>query len=431
MKKLIYTFLVFTSLVLTNLNAQITVEVGDTLKGIIEAAPDGSEIIIKSGSHKAAYNTIEIVDKSLIIRGEEGAPKPKVYIKSFSVSGTDISLTLDGIEFSGATYDSLTGIEDTITLKGEYLINLTDAFVSGNNLTIEDCIVRNFQRSVIRGDRSPAHHVNNILVDNCIVFDLRGGGSYGPFRLKSNITFDDFTIQNSTFHHVQGPILDCQNMENYAANFLINHCTFYKWGGVITDKYLFDINSNSSASLTIKNSILAQTNNDDLTDVYGFRIGAIAYKELSFSVMTPDFSVDDSTYAMVEWNKSDFTQEDYEVNFEYPDTSNFTIPYPDDLYEMSEMGTLIGDPRWGDTPSAVHDFLNTRDFFVYPNPAHHELNILNAGTGKIEIFCVSGVKLDEFELHNSTVLTFKISDYIPGLYIIRLNGTTTKSVFIE
>ncbi len=435
MKKLISTFFTLTLLGFLNLNAQIIVEVGDDLLAIIEGADDGSEIIIKSGSHKAAYNTINIVEKSLTIKGEEGAPKPKVYIKSFSVSSlpeTEISLTLEGIEFSGATYDSLIGIEDTVTLRGEYLINLTSDFESGNDIILRDCIVRNFQKSVIRGDRAE-NHVNNILVDDCIIFDLRGGSSYGPFRLKSNITFDDFTIQNSTFHHIQGPLIDCKDMISYPAVVEVNHCTFYKWGGIITNKYLFDFASNGQASVSILNSILAKTNNDNDDEIYvwGFRLGVVAYKEMSFCVMTPDFSLDDSTYAMVEWNTSDFTYEDYEVDFLYPDTSNFSIPYPDDLYEMSDEGTLIGDPRWSLAPNAVEDIFNTNQFTVCPVPARDEVYLMNGGNGIVEVFNPLGVKVDEIQLNNDAIYSLDISGYESGIYILRMNNNNVRRIIVE
>ncbi len=432
MKKLIYIFSFLTLLGFIELNAQITVEVGDDLLAVVEGADDGSEIIIKSGSHEAAYNTINIVEKSLTIKGEEGAPKPKVYIKSFSVAGTDISLTLEGIEFSGATYDSLVGIEDTITLKGEYLINLTDAFDSGNNIIIRNCIVRNFQKSVIRGDRAE-NHVNNILVDDCIIFDFRGGSSYGPFRLKSRITFDEFTIQNSTFHHIQGPLINCQDMIVYPANLEVNHCTFYKWGGKINGKYLFDIQDNTEASISILNSILAKTNNDDATDVFGFRLGVVAYKEMSFCVMTPDFSLDDSTYAMVEWDASDFTYEDYEVDFVYPDTANFSIPLEDNLYEMSDEGTLLGDPRWNlvEEPDAIGNILGSNKFTVYPVPAHDQLFLMNGGNGIVEIFNPLGVKVDEIHLRNTSVYTLDVSDYQSGLYILRLDNNIIRNIIVE
>lgn len=416
-----------------NTSAQTVVEVGDDLFATIENAEDGTEIIVKSGSHKAAHNTINIIDKSLTIRGEEGTPKPKVYIKSISVSGTDISLILEGIEFSGATYDSLTGVEDTVALTGEYVVNLTTDFTSGTDIIIRDCTVRNFERSVIRGDRAD-NYVNNILVDDCIIFDLRGGGSYGPFRLKSKITFDDFTIQNSTFHHIQGTLIDCKDMVSFPANILVKNCTFYKWGGVISDKYLFEITANDQANMMIRSCILGKTNpaSDPEALVYGFRIMEEAYAEITNTAMTPDFSPDDSTYAQVSWDLDQYNAVDLDPEFQFPDTANFYIPLESDINQMSPEGTIIGDPRWdSEIPESVDNIFESSDFTLFPNPASEQLTILNGGTGYIEIYNSVGLKIDELRLLNSSIEVVNISDYIPGIYFIRLNETTLRRVVVE
>ena len=424
MKKLIYFLTLLPLLGFLQARAQIVVNEGDDLIQAITDAPDGSEIVVMPGVHVA--NEAEIrIDKSLTIRGETGEPKPLVYIQELGISGTDVNITLEGIEFSGATYD-------TVTLMGDYLLNLTDTFHSAGELTVRNCIVRNFTRSVIRGDRAD-NTVGSILIDDCIVFDLRGGSSYGPFRLKSKIVFDEFTIQNSTFHHIQGPLVDCKDMVSHAAIVEVNHCTFYKWGGIIADKYLFDFASNDQASVIITNSILAKTNNDDATNVWGFRLGVVAYKELSFSVMTPDFSLDDSTYTDVEWDNQDYTFADYEVDFVYPDTSNFSIPLGDDLYEFSDEGTLIGDPRWSliVEPGDVNDILGSDRFTVYPVPARDQLFLMNGGNGIVEIFNSLGMKIDEIHLRNASVYSLDISDYQSGMYIVRLNADVVRRLIIE
>ena len=431
MKKLIYLTSILILIVSYSLNAQITtVNVGDDLIQAIKDASDGSEIIVMPGIHKANYAEIPI-DKSLNIHGQEGQPKPIVYIQELGLSGTDINVTLENIDFSGATLDSLTNVEDTVTLSGDYLLNLTDSFVSAGELTVRNCIVRNMTRCVIRGDRVVST-VDAITVDDCIIFDLRGGSSYGPFRLKSKINFSNFSITNTTMHHIQGTLIDCKDMVSYPADILLDHCTLYKWGGVIDNKYLFEITANDQASLVIKNSILAKTNDTEAITTYGFRILADAYCEMGFCVMTPDFIVDDSTYSGVTWDKTEFNYENYEVDFVYPDTSNFGIPLGDDLYEMSEEGTLVGDPRWDMTPPiGLDDVLGTTIYKVYPNPASDQVFIMNAGLGKVEIFNAVGEKIGIMDTRNSSVYPVDVSGYQPGVYFFRLNGILTQKVIIQ
>ena len=431
MKKLLFFLFCISLPGVFRAEGQIIVNEGDDLIQAITDAPDGAEIIVMPGIHVA--NEAEIgIDKSLTIRGETGGPKPVVYIQELGISGTDVNITVEGIEFSGATIDTLTFIEDTVTLMGDYLLNLTDTFISAGELIIRDCIVRNLTRSIIRGDRAD-NTVGSILVDDCIIFDLRGGSSYGPFRLKSKILFDELTLQNSTFHHIQGPLINCQDMVEHSTNIEVNHCTLYKWGGVINNKYLFDIQDNSAANLKILNSILAQTNNDATTDVFGFRIDTVAYKEMSFCVMTPDFSVDDHGFGDVEWSAADFTYEDYDVDFVFPDTSNFSIPLGNDLYEMSDEGTLIGDPRWSliEEPDAIGDLLNSSRFNVYPVPASDHVYLMNGGNGLVEIFNPLGVKIDEVHLKNASIYPLDVSNYQKGTYILQLNRNTIRRIVVQ
>ena len=121
MKKLLF-FLFFISLPgVFRAEGQIIVNEGDDLIQAITDAPYGAEIVVMPGIHVA--NEAEIgIDKSLTIRGETGGPKPVIYIQELGISGTDVNITVEGIEFSGATIDTLTFIEDTVTLMGDYLL---------------------------------------------------------------------------------------------------------------------------------------------------------------------------------------------------------------------------------------------------------------------------------------------------------------------
>lgn len=431
MKKWIYLISCLLIAGLASTQAQTVVEVGDDLIQIITEAADGAEIVIKPGVHVANSTEIPVANKSLTIRAEEGGEKPLVYIQEFGLSGTVNYLTIEGLEISGASYDTLTAAEDTALLAGDYLLNVTDSFTTGGDLIVRDCIMRNFTRCVIRADRAE-NTIEKIEVDDCVIFDLRGGSSYGPFRLKSKVLFDELNITNSTFHHIQGTFIDCKDMVSHAATINIDHVTLYDWGGVIDVKYLFEIVANDLASLVITNSILGKTN-DAATAVYGFRIMEEAYCEMGFSVMTPDFVVDDSAYADVLWDKDEFNEADYEVPFIHPDTSNFGIPYPNDLYEFSSEGTLVGDPRWSNEPhiEAVEEILGSAEISAFPNPAHQTLHILNGGTGKMEMFDMLGVKVAERDLVNSSLYQMNIADLSPGFYFIRMNNSEAIRIIIK
>lgn len=316
----------------------------DLIKKVAEAAAEDT-LVLEPGFYKANYAVIT-VNKSLAIISENLADMPKVYIKRIEVKGTDISLHLEGIEFSGFYVDSLTQAErPDSALVGDYLIDLTSEFVSGKDITVKSCIVRNLQRSVIRGDRL-AYTVQNFLFDDLIVYDLRGGGDYGPFRMKSNIKFNTFVLKNSTMFSILNKLIDLQDIPDYPMDVYIENCTFYKWGGGKSGNFLFDIKTNKQASLYLRNNIFGKTNASETVVVNGFRVPVEAYMEITTSVFTPDFVVKDSAYSVVSWDKNEYVETDFDPEWADPDNGNFTLPVTSPLLQMSYEGGIIGDPRW-------------------------------------------------------------------------------------
>ena len=270
----------------------IVVSPADNLITTIAGAADGDTIVLQAGTHVARYTNM-VIDKSLNIIAET-LVKPLVYINQFDVKGENTNIYIEGIEFSGATVDSLTGTEDLVELEGDYFLNLHSELVSCKDITVKNCIIRNLDRSVVRGDRA-TYTVDNFLFDNIIVYDLRGGGDYGPFRMKSRITYNTFTLTNSTFYNILNKLLDNQDTPSHPMDFLIKNCTFYKWGGGKSAQYLFDIKTNDQARLIIQDCILGKTNDDPSVEppitVNGWRMDEnnASYLEMITTAMTPDF----------------------------------------------------------------------------------------------------------------------------------------------
>lgn len=399
------------------------VNVGDKLLEKIEEAADGATIIIKPGNYKAAWREIKI-NKSLTIKGEPGSPKPVVYLKRFDLEGTDINIHLEGIEFSGATIDSLTWIEDTVTLRGEYLLNLTTNLNSANLLYVNDCIIRNLERSAIRGDRK-TYTVDSIVWNDCIFYDYRGGGDYGPFRLKSQITFNAFVVKNSTFHKMLNKLIDCQDIVSYPMEIRVENCTLYEWGGGKTGQYLFDIQDNDQAELYIKSCIFGKTNDDPLAaipiTVNGFRFIPDAYAEITNTAMAYDFVLTDSTYEQVGWDYTSYNLVDIDPEFEYPDTGNFMLPSGSDLLYMSPTGGIIGDPRWNPAITSTPDLKLEKELIVFPNPASNLLYVFTDQKGYLELYSSIGVKVKEFRIENGRN-ALHVGDLSPGLYFLKINS---------
>jgi hypothetical protein len=431
MKRVIYLILLIVLAVYAGVNAQtrITVNQGDNLITAIAGAASGDTIAIGPGYHKASYTT-PIINKSLAFIAVNPKVKPRVYIKQMDVTGTDLNLYFHGINFSTATVDSLIGVEDTITLisADSYILNLTAAHISLTSLILDDCIFRNVGRAVLRGDRA-ANTIGTFLVNNCLIYDHRGAGDYGPFRVKSNCTITDFTIQNSTFYNISNRLIEMESAPGAPA-VLIKNCTFSSWGGGKTGQYLFDMKAvTGTASLSIQSCILGRTNGTDLVVVNGWRIPLQCTLEMTNTAMSPEFIVTDSAYSVVSWDKTEYNLEDFDPSFADPDNGNFFLPVGSDLLQASPDGTIIGDPRWDPNRYVGVRHNYAPDFEVYPNPASGFVTVKCADKGSVTIYNSLGISVKHIDnvVNGSQVI---ISDLKSGMYFIRMNENSQTSKLI-
>lgn len=425
--KTFYTFTLLILLSLGMLNAQneVVVNVGDDIITKIHEVEEGGTLLIMPGVHKASYDNIEVT-KSMTIKNNGGINDTRVHIKQIDVPANGISLTIEGIIWSGAALDSVSGevtVADGENLTGDYFINLiAGESMEYGDIIVNDCIIRHLNRSAVRGDRD-AYYAKKIAFDNCIFEDFRGGGDYGPFRMKSRITFDEFSVTNCTFFNVTNKIIDLKDMEDYPCEVTLDHCTFYLWGGGKSGQYLFDIQSNTEASLVITNCILGKTRVSEDVSVNGWRIddgegNRINYNEFQFSVMSNDFIVESGSY-----ETTDFDMDNYnfvmEVPFVDPENGNFEIPDGSDLNFMSADGTLVGDPRWANGPVSVAD-LKEASFKVYPSIANNVIYIENGlkEAANYTIYSITGKKeLSANHVTNNQAVN--ISSLQRGVYFVK------------
>lgn len=427
MKKVyIFILMIFVCVFSVNAQTETQIAVGDDLIQAIVDAAEGDVLVLAQGTHVAKYTTMNI-EKSLTIKGAEGAEMPELYVQQFDVYANGVSFTLENLHILGARVDSATGTPLHLdTLEADYIMNLvssslepTDgAYNTFGDLTFQSCMVSHVEKAAIRGDRD-SYAINTILVDDCIMHDFRGGSSYGPFRLKSKLTFNSFTATNCTFYDFPMVFLDCQDMASNPTTYTVENCTFYQWGGRVDGgKYLFDINTNDQATLIIKSSILGKTPQDDTFLAEGFRFMEEATAEISFSAMAPNFVTNSMGYADVLWDKDEYNAADLDPEWADPDNGDFTLPVGSDLLQMSPEGTIIGDPRWDPnygvgifTPDAV------QKISVYPNPASHSVWIELEQASYVSVFSITGqqMKYDYLEAGKNQL---SLSGLNQGVYFI-------------
>lgn len=411
---------------------EVVVNVGDDIITKIAEVEEGGTLLIMPGVHEANYATI-VVNTSMTIKNDGGINNTRVHIEQIDVPAENISLTIDGIIFSGAEVDSLTGIEtvDPEEVQGSYFLNL----VSGEAMTygdivVKNCVLNHYNRSIIRGDRD-SYYAKSITFDNCIIDDLRGGGDYGPFRMKSKITFDKFSISNCTFSNIPNKLIDLQDMDDYPCEVNINHCTFYNWGGGKSGQYLFDIRNNSEATLILKNSILGRTMVEEEVVVNGWRIAdpdgvPIKNCEMSFCVYTPNFVLEEGTIEGTAFNKAEYNYE-YDPEFSDPDNGDFMVPAGSDLHQMSDEGTLVGDPRWVNA-KVSSPYIKDGSLKVYPTIASEVIFVNNKNTSSTEVDIYTSLGkhvMNVTAVENDQPLD--ISALEKGVYLINLKGDTEQT----
>ncbi|HYW97321.1 MAG TPA: T9SS type A sorting domain-containing protein [Bacteroidales bacterium] len=424
MKKKIYILSLLFCVSFLNAYNQAVIEVnpGDDLITAVQDASAGDTIYVMQGLHKAQYQGV-VVDKSLVIKGEPGESYPLLYIKQIDVQADDVSFLLTGLEISGFEVDSLTGTENQENVVADYLLNL----VSGNtanafgDISITNSHIRNFNKSIVRGDRD-TYTVDNFLFDNIVAHDFRGGSDYGPFRLKSKITFNAFTLTNSTLYDFLNKIIDCQNVVPSPMDVLIENCTFNNMGGGKSGNYLFDIADNDQATLVIQSCILGRTNVSDLVTVNGWRVNELATLQMMNTAMTPDFIVTEGTYAATTWNKTEYNLENFDPEWTDPDNGDFSLPLGSDLLQWSPEGTIIGDPRWNPIGEGIHNLDANPGFRLFPNPASGQVTVRMEKAGAaIEIYNSTG-RLVRILSNTGIENTIDISGLNQGIYYLRIAG---------
>ena len=278
-------------------------------------------------------------------------------------------------------------------------------------------------RAVIRGDRA-AYTVDSMNFNNDIIYDHRGDGNYGLFRFKDKIIFKSFKLTNSTAYNFMNSIVNCEKQtdETQASNVLVENCTFYgmsinKASGI--DLFNFKAITNTTSKVTILNSIFGKTMKDDPSYVSGGFYFLDGKRELSYSLMAPDFVVDTFTYDEVTWDQNLYNDV-ADPLFEDPENGNFNLMTGSPARNMSSEGRPIGDPRWAVAYSAVKPIYDLNAMKVYPNPASTNLNIELKNPANITIYNVLGVSVYKAKV-NKTINTINVSGYAPGLYFIRLN----------
>lgn len=157
---------------------QITLQPGDPLQSIIEQAEAGTEIRLLKGEYPGGVS----INKSIIIRGEEGA-----VINGYGKENV-LELNADGGEISGVSIINSGNTE-----------NASGILVNSSNNIIRNNTFKNIQFGIYINGGKQNQIVNNNIFGNKDHFSKRGNGIH---LFKSQDTF----IEGNTIDYVQDGI---------------------------------------------------------------------------------------------------------------------------------------------------------------------------------------------------------------------------------
>lgn len=323
---------------------------GADLIAAVAAAADGDMIGLEPGTYDCVdgtgvYANLVIQQKSIVIASVSGNPNDtKVNYREVTLKGTGAGVKLLGIGFDG-----LAGGSNSL-----YFLNLvgnsSDSEAANfKNIEVNNCIVTNMGNCFFRGNRGAnnAHTIDTMRIVNSVVADSRYLSAYTFFTMDK-LEFESLELINSTFNRLGRAFI------GYSTNItvpvtpriIIDQCTINSFGRDGRNNFFID-NNNNAATVTITNSIIANTPMSGQTTGTtlvrgGGTTGAMAntnYFNLSDGAATPTAL----TFPSLLTQTGSTT-----INLGWTDATNdFTLPAGSPLRTGSTSGGVVGDPRWG------------------------------------------------------------------------------------
>jgi hypothetical protein len=266
-----YTVLLYNGIFLRG-SVQVTVE-GDVwvIKGNDLAAAlngitkDSAVVVIKPGTYSIGGSVYNIT-KNIKIRGLSKDTLPIICMTGASSTAKMLEINttsrinfvrFENIEFSGYLDGGTSGT------KIGYLFNQSNSLNIGD-LSFKNCIMRNIGNSPIRLQTTALKTIDNLIVDNCRIFDIGYSSVYAVVNLNAvgSSYINNISFTNSTIYNFAGSLI-LHNSSN-SNSVLIQNCTFNEIttsGTGSTIRYFIDYTASYSVSngVTIQNCIFGST----------------------------------------------------------------------------------------------------------------------------------------------------------------------------
>jgi hypothetical protein len=247
------------------LEGNVLLAAGGDLTTAIASVPAGGVIILTNGASFSFTGPINLT-KSVKIRGLYDTNLPIVLTvvnaATFHMFNIDAALTAtDSLVFQNLNISGFPNDNSTNTrLRGMFDQDVTFPCNLGS-IKFINCIARNFDRHLVRLRGTATQVINNIEINNCILYDYAFGSNYGVINSSAaSSKILSFRIINSTICNIRGAIISytsgtaCQGIT-------ITNCTFNQLAmDAATGRYLIDLNTTTgTGAITISNCIFGST----------------------------------------------------------------------------------------------------------------------------------------------------------------------------
>lgn len=300
----------------------------DNLHEILETEGEGI-FVLMPGDYTLSSGAVTVTG-STVLKAFNASDKPVIHAL-IDIDGPGSYLFQD-IEFSGFTTDSETGdvLEDD---RESYVVRI-NGNTQADEVTLVGCVVKNYDRSLIRGTSGGA--VDVVTVEDCYVEDVTSGNNeFLDFR---SCEVKEIYIRNCTFSKSSNTrhFLRCDDIAGLENQLItIENCTFYK---VATPAnrlvYLRTLNN----QLTIKNCVFSEM----AECVYRVDDPATGYPVIDYNYYHNSVNLSDDEFNGPN-NITDDTQSPFAGD---PETGDFSVDFNSPIRNSGEGGSPMGDPRW-------------------------------------------------------------------------------------
>jgi hypothetical protein len=322
------------------LEGNILVNAGDNLTTALATVPAGGVIILANSASFSFTGPITLT-KSVKIRGLYESNLPTMFVvlnaATYHMFNIDAALTAtDSLVFQNINISGFPNDNSANTrLRGMFDQDVTLPCNLGS-IKFNNCILRNFDRHLIRLRGTASQIINSIEINNCIMYDYAFGSNYGVINSSAaSSKINIFKITNSTISYIRGAIITytsgtaCQGIT-------ITNCTFNQLAmDASSGRYIIDLNTTTgTGAITISNCVFGSTS----TIANGIRPNTMTLS-ITGSYYTSDFN--DGTTSPIK---------SYLTAYAGASTALWIDPVTTRDFHFLDNGfagkSSAGDPRW-------------------------------------------------------------------------------------